>query len=388
MKQGGFTWLKKNSIVLLSFFYLFFMGLNNHFSLLMLLGAVIFLTILLFCLKAERNKNILLKGFGIVVFVIFFDNLLIPEIQQFIRIRYLFILCLVLAVYFRINYSSFFKYFLFLNIIYLLVSSGLSAIVKLERYKFLEKRSISQVENKINEWAKKNENILVILLDGYPSEEILANKYNIKNSIKDSFKDLMYMENNVVYISTPLSTVNQLFGVRFKDSLYSSKFGEDIPLLFHESYENSRLKMILKGYNVSWGTFLKNQSEIDRLKLFKRRIYRGLFMEILKRFLNDRSLLSNSIDSNFHSYNEREIEKLKKYSWETPQNAFYFLHILTFHNNISIPDEVKYGDQLLKLALNGLPYSTKVLIFSDHGLRFGNEFSETEKRSGIFYFSK
>jgi hypothetical protein len=308
----------------------------------------------------------------------------VTDVIKIIRFRYLVFSCL-LIFFLKFNSIKFLFFLGFFNLVYLSTSAIFQAIRGLQRIEFTKNEKISALEKTINQYVDSNQNILVILLDGFPSEKILKEKYSLKTIIRDSLKGIKYQENAATYISTPLSTVNQLFGVNFEDTSQIVRNDEDIPGLFSQSYSTSRLKLKLLEYETFWSTFLISQSQIVKYSIWKNQVYRGLAPFIVQQVFRKTSK-TNNLNKEFESYNKIAILSLRNHKWDTRKKNFYFIHMLTFHNDFSVQEEVNYAERYLLDIIKCVPKSTKVIIFSDHGIRFEPGFSDDEMRSGILYY--
>jgi hypothetical protein len=388
MKQGGFTWLKKNSNYLVGVLHVFslfiFSVFNQTFIFLFLTFLILFFIILRFGIK----YNLLLKTISISslsILVLLYDNIIIPDLATYVPIRFLILLIFIFFLFFRFYLIKSMIIFLLSNIFYLVIAFFIPNSVKQEKIEFTKSARASLVRYKINEWVQNEDDILVILVDGYPSERILKHKYRIDSEVKKLKLDLNYVENQSTYLSTPLSTTSQLFGVDFIDSTHNVDWGkENVSLLFKEAQDSSILNLTLKHYTKYYHTFLNDLEAIRGSQW--RTAYRAIFVgisEVLIRRLNFQIL-----NKNFDNYNKKTLTALENHKWDPVKKEFYFVHFLTFHNIYNVENELEYANGFLIKTFQKIPESTKVIIFSDHGMRSDSDLSDLEKRSGIFYYSQ
>lgn len=332
---------------------------------------------------AEQWKGIgqgIILPVGLVILFLLFDNIIIPDLKNFIRYRYLALVLFLILFFKRQFVSNFTVYFLGLNLIYIISVFTYSLFLKDVR--IYPDSGPGQVRNLINDWALSGENIVVIMLDGYPSERILQQKYGIKPTIRENFPFLKYQENISKYIESPMSVCHQLFNIKFEKGRETLDRKSNIVKLFFDAKSISGLEDSLRLYAQHWISYL-NEKAIYEETITYWRIYpfRSFLRTEIQYGLKYRVEMEQ-IDL----YNNWVLEKVKSNMWINEKPHFVFIYFLTFHNfNNSVTQELDNANNYLTQALNAVPNGSKVIVFSDHGIRDSN-WERQDQASGIFYY--
>ena len=319
---------------------------------------------------------------GLVMLFLLFDNIIIPDLKNLIRYRYLALALLLILLLKREFVSNFTVYFLGLNLIYIISAFTYSLFLKDVR--IYPDAGPGKVRSRINEWALSEENIVVIMLDGYPSERILQQNFGITPAIRKQFPFLKYQENISSYLESPMSVCNQLFTIKFEKGRETLDRASNILKLFADAKSISGIEDNLRSYAQHWISYL-NEKAIYEKTITYWRIYP--FRSFLRTELQYR--LKYKVEmSQIDLYNNWVLEKVKSNMWINEKPQFVFIYFLTFHNfNNPIAQELDNANSYLSQALKAVPNGYKVIVFSDHGIRESN-WERRDQVSGIFYYGE
>jgi membrane protein insertase Oxa1/YidC/SpoIIIJ len=362
---------------------------------LLILLQVIVLTAVFIALYLYRNSRKIYHitlSIALLVFVIcFFDNLIIPHISIYLRLRYILIIIFLLCLFIYKGKNSLLKVFSFFIAINF-VSLLLMTIIQNYKEPYPKFKSSNTVQSDISIFidaeVNKNKNIIVICLDGYPASNILMDKYQVKNnlnSILTSYNSKKFYSN---FISTPISLTNLLFDVNFEKNTILDLGANEISL-FQDAYSASTLFPINQNkYDEYWNTFIASDSISSVLGFsYWRPFYpmRSLNENLYNIYIGDFTHKYNDKITNYNDFILNKVSKDIKKSGN--KKKFIFAHFLTFHLNVDLKTKISSANSIVSNIIKIIPNEYSVLFFSDHGLR-NDEFDMIEKKSAIFYEKK
>jgi hypothetical protein len=334
---------------------------------------------------AERWKGIGLRIFwplGLALILVLFDNVFFVDLTRWLHFRYVFLLLAIFFLWVRPDAWKLMRYFLGLNILYV----GIVALTpeKLEPLMVYPDKEAGQVRKQIDQWASEGKNIAVFMLDGYPSERVLKEKFGIKATLRDKFPFLQYRENQTLYLESQISVCHQLFTVRTEKTRNVISNNVDVAKLFADSRRMSTLGKVLQGYEEHWISYLNNKEVYDsKLFLWKVNPLRAFIRLVLR----DHLLTSIDLQS-MEAYNNWVLKSVSDIKNSGKKPRFVFAYFLTFHNiGYSVEEDMKYAEKYLDQALRALGGDFHIVVFSDHGIR-DHGFSEDDQSSGIFYYGE
>lgn len=393
-----YSWLKRNKALLIipSFILVQFFPFNDPFGFI-ILYIISFVTLYLIVTSSARISRklfLFISIFFLAIFILLFDNILIPEILKFLRFRYIFlvIVILFLLIYKAINPVKVLHIVILLNFVFITFS-----ILQMNIFSFALVNPVFTINDKnnnpISEFISKsvdeNRSIVVALLDGYPSSKILKEKYDITNNIDSILYDFNKIEFMSRYTSTPISVTNLLFNAIYTENTVF-KNGQDEIALFKLAYEKSSIFPLSESeYCEYWYSFLaseKTRSILGYLYWDKKSIIRSFFNGMLINFWSISKLDINfkiNYNKKIIDYNNYLLNQLESVIKESSRNKFIFIHFLTFHTIEDLDDQVKQADKLVKSVLSLVPTDYSIVFFSDHGVRTLN--NELDKKAGIYY---
>jgi hypothetical protein len=217
------------------------------------------------------------------------------------------------------------------------------------------------------------QNIYVILLDGYPSFNILRDSFQYHPKLKDYLLEHQFemQPTFTIYKSTPLSLLNIFSSRKIKSEAYPAYLESNRDFLASALYNSALAKTLEAGhYKFSIFTSLLDkrsfaplpflpQYSINNFVAFMYKIIKG---EKLQRF-NYNIIPAYTAIMNGH---------LSQALSDTAKKMYVF-HYNTFHNNIqTMIEEAKYADQVGIDAVNEiLKRDTRatIIVMSDHGER-------------------
>lgn len=242
----------------------------------------------------------------------------------------------------------------------------------------------------IVESVENRKNMVVVLLDGYPSPKFLSEKYSINSNIDMLLKDFKKIEFVTKYTSTPISVTNLLFNSEYREN-EKFKSGQNELALFNMAYEQSHIFPLTQaGYSEFWFSFLASEqmrSVLGHSYWGKNSIMKSTFKGLVNKYFPKGLLnfdLNLDINNEIIRYNNYLLGQLKDLINKSGDKKFIFLHFLTFHSSESLDNQVKEADKLIKKILLSIPDDFSVVFFSDHGCRDFN-LNELEKRAGIYF---
>lgn len=341
-------------------------------------GIALNIAFVLVLFMSSSNKS-LHKIFSIAIFsvvIIMVDNVFVPYLTDYLRLRYLIALVFISLLFFRnsnplIKFSNF---FILLNCTYLMFSYVTSSSVKANpRFTVMNERT-NLVSEFIASEVEKNKNVLIIVLDGYPSRKVLSD-FGVSNNLDSIFKGYVAEEFNSNHISTPISLTNLFFDVKFKKDEFLN-YGQNEERLFYDAYVSSTLfPLDTMCYDEVWHSLIKSSSTLGFSYWEPIHIKSTLYGYLDTRRKENMILTyNNQVLNSMH--NDLGVNSQK--------NKFLVYHFLTFHHGISIQDRVDYANNIISNTLKIIPKDYSILFFSDHGLR-EDSMSLIDKESAIFY---
>lgn len=386
-----FTLLRKNSTGILFVIYLYSRYIYFEKDIITYTSILIFtsLTLLIYFFSKTENKFTYKVSFVLLsILLIYYDSFIMPDIIKYFRSTYLVITFISIALIFNFKIPAF-KFigpFLGINLLFIIF---LYSIREKNPLFTQEKFPDNPVFKKVVKSIDENKNVLIILLDGYPSKRVFLKYNGISTGLDSILSNYQYQEFNSKYISTPLSITNILFGAEYPKDVIWFKNGQDEIKLFNETLHHSSLDDRLKTYDSKWISFLQSKEYTDhlshspwRINYFRSadRIFTKKFLQLLGFNISENDYFNNKI----LEYNTKALMEFKSYIENPKKPQFIFLHYLTFHRILPIETLYTYADSLLNETIKNVPDNYNVIVFSDHGLR-KNHILDDDKNSGILY---
>ena len=316
------------------------------------------------------------------------DEWLVPELAGHVRVRYL--LPLTTAAYAtliqRKSFASVWNAFLGLTTLFLSVHL---LYAHAQRIDFItEKTPSNPVYDSLRSQLDRNVPVTLVLADGYPSGEILENRYGTRMDLESMLPGYSYRRLQTRYTSTPISVANLLFGAVFakEDMSYEIRGRETEIELVHRALDSSSLKKLLADRNPKWASILfdEEESRVLGLPWWRRLGFHSLFDRLYVQ-LTDTERRQNT---NIRRFNANLLADYRKTLADSDgDRRFIFLHMMTFHEKgIRMERQVVYADSLIVEAARLTPKTRKFILFSDHGSRDPG-LDVKEMRSGILMTS-
>ena len=379
----GYSIIKSNLLLFnLLIFNAFLTYFANQIDIYLVFHGIALSTAFVLVLFMSRSNKLLYKIFSIAIFsvvIIIVDNVFVPYLTDYLGYGYLIALVFIALLFFIKSFplTQFSNLFILLNCAYLMFSYFASSSVK-ENPKFT---AMNQCTNLVSEFisgeVEKRNNVLVVVLDGYPSKKVLSD-FGVRNNLDSIFNGYVAEEFNSNHISTPISLTNLFFDVKFKkDEILS--YGQNEERLFYDAYVSSTLfPLDNMCYDEVWHSLVKSSSSLGfsywKSIHMKSKLYR--------------KLNTISFENKILTYNSQMLNCMQKdLGFNSQKNKFLVYHFLTFHHGISIQDKVDYANDIISSSLKIIPKDYSVLFFSDHGLR-DDSMSLSDKKSAIFYARK
>jgi len=379
----GYSKLKSNLflfyILLFNISLIFSAGKINSF--LFLHGLVLSIAFVLVLVLAKSNK-IIFNFLSIILFsfsIILFDNVFFPYLGSFLRIRYLIFILVIFLLYFRkrVSLIKISNLFFLINSAYLIFSTFMSFVEKANPEFTSSKERSNLVSDFVASETGRENNVIIVVLDGYPSDKVLSD-FGIRNNLDSVFKDYTPKQFNSNYFSTPISLSNLFFDVIFEEDLVLET-GQNEELLFHDAYSSSSLfPLDPLIYDEVWHSLIKNSSTLG-FSYWDPVPVKSVLYNYIPNFRAVNKIIS---------YNDKTLHSLKdNINSGSKKKKFGVYHFLTFHHLNSIGEKVHYANDLIKDVLMVIPNNYSVLFFSDHGLR-EDSMNTKDKKSGIYYEKK
>ena len=354
----------------------------NKIDIYLVFHGIALTTAFVLVLFMSRSNKLLYKIFSIAIFsvvIIISDNVFVPYLTDYLGYVYLIALVFIALLFFRKSFplTQFSNLFILLNCTYLMFSYfTLSSIKANPKFTAMNQRTNLVSEFIAGEVEKRN-NVLVVVLDGYPSKKVLSD-FGVRNNLDSIFNGYVAEEFNSNHISTPISLTNLFFDVKFKkDEILS--YGQNEERLFYDAYVSSTLFPIdTMWYDDVWHSLVKSSSSLGF----------SYWESIHMKSKLYRKLNAISFENKILTYNSQMLNCMQKdLGVNSQKNKFIVYHFLTFHHGISIQDKVDYANDIISSSLKIIPKDYSVLFFSDHGLR-DDSMSLIDKKSAIFYARK
>lgn len=346
-----------------------------------LYGGLFSISFLLVYMFANSNKRyyIILSIATLTFVFVCFDNVFIPFLVSYLRIRYLIVIVFLslLIIKKSINLIRVSNFFIQINCAYFILVNLIPPVSETYPEFTASNENTNSVSKFINVEVQKKNNIIIVVLDGYPSSKIL-NDFGIRNNLDSIFTGYARKEFNSNYFSTPTSLANLFFDVNFdKDQIMRE--GHNEKLLFKDAYRSSILFPLDTMYYDEVFRSLINSNPSIGISFWKPVFSKSFIYNVIG---------SRDYNDNIKAYNNRILDLLKKdLMLNTKKKKFGVYHFLTFHHLNSIQERVNYANDIIKSTLRIIPNNSSVLFISDHGLREAT-MSSVDKKSAIFYEKK
>jgi hypothetical protein len=305
------------------------------------------------------------------------DNVFFPFLSRYLdyKISILLIFLSLLILKKRVSLIKISNFFILLNFTYLLCSPLIAESLKEPYPKFsVSNQRTNPVSRFIAAEVENKNNVIIIVLDGYPSGKVLSG-LGIANNLDSILKGYVPEEFSSNFISTPISLSNLFFDVKFKKHEIL-KTGQNEELLFHDAYSASSLfPLDTMYYDEVWYSLIKSNSTLG-FSYWKSMDINSILHIHLK---------TRSKENMIIRYNNQIMNSLRKdVHVNSKIKKFCVYHFLTFHHLNSIQDKVNYANDIISSILGIIPKNYSVLFFSDHGLR-EDSMSIPDQKSAIFY---
>lgn len=385
-----YTLLRKNSTGILYLIYAVWTLIYFDKDIITFSSLGILLALILSIRFFSKSEKTLFKKFGFVLFsfiLVYYDNIFIPDLLPYFRATYLVIAIALILMFLKFKFGAnrLIAPFLGINLFFILILN----IFREKNPEFsVNKNPDNLVYHHITEPARNKKNILLVILDGYPSKRSLTSYNNIQTGLDSILPNFQYTEFNTKYTSTPLSITNILFGAEYDPEMKGLSLRQDEIKLFNDALERSSLKNQLENYDSKWLSFLYSKKNSDILgfsfwriicfrsadKVFSYKVLKLLGFDVSHHFYNNKILAyNNSMFSNF----KNAVKEQKK-------PKFILLHYLTFHRLLPMDTLYRYADSIMSETIKITPKDYTIMVFSDHGNR-EKYVDEKDKNSGIFY---
>lgn len=342
-------------------------------------------------------KNSLILKFKFAISLILYNPILNSLLYNGVesRVAKLIIFVLLFSVFILISIEALYKIvkpIIIINIAYCLILI-FSFYNSKSEYKEESKPLISNLITK----ADYNKDIYIILLDGFPSPEILQKYFKINSKFLGYLNQNNFIRENYKskYYYTHLSIPNIFSGVLFnKDFEYKTteinKMRSLIPGKYITNFaKNNNVEIVIKSL------LLDKRNSRTKFYFGRGSDFEIYIYSILGRVLglSNSFIVFNKKSSNSDDYLNSNLTSLIS-TLNKKNRIFAFYHFLTFHTiyyNKSFKQAAlkqldkadKIGVEAVSLIIKKQP-SAKIIVISDHGLR-DNSMEEVDKFKGILY---
>ena len=325
---------------------------------------------------------------AVAVSIFFLDETLIPDLMKSLRIRFLLpattaVACILMR---QKSLRHVWNLFLAMNVVFLCVYLAFSTSRSLEFR--TERDPPNKVYDSLKAGLLENVPVTLVLADGYPSDSVLAARFDIHMSLGSKLDGYSYQRFQTRYVSTPISVANLLFGAVFplEDSYFGVKGRQDEVELLRQAMDVSSLNGLLAERRSLWASFIMDEGyrAILDLPWWRRVRFRAIFDNLALQYFVD----VEGEDVKIRRYNQVVLRDYRR-ALSDPDGGtpFIFLHLLTFHTRgLDMEEEVAYADSLILQTVRDTPKDRKLILFSDHGARDAG-MTAGEMRSGIFMTS-
>jgi hypothetical protein len=330
----------------------------------------------------------ILTSLAVAVSIFFLDEMLIPDLAKSVRMRFLLPATTAVALILMRYKSPRFVWnmFLSMNVVFLCVYMAYSTSESLEFG--TEGYPKNKVYERLESVLSKEVPVTLVLSDGYPSDSILSERFDIRFSLDSQLDGYSYERLQTRYASTPISVANLLFGAVFplEDTYFGVKGRQSEVELLRKAMDVSGLKGLLAGRRTLWASFVMDEgySGVLDLPWWRRVGFRAMFDNLALQHFVD----GEAEDVKIRRYNRAVLSDYRRALAEPDQGTpFIFLHLLTFHTRgLDMKEEIAYADSLILETAHGTPKGRKLILFSDHGAR-DDGMTPGEMRSGILLTS-
>lgn len=333
-----------------------------------------------------RYRTLTCLAAGASIFLL--DETLIPDLMKSLRIRFLLpattaVACILMR---QKSLRHVWNLFLAMNVVFLCVYLAYSTSRSLEFR--TERDPPNKVYDSLKAGLLENVPVTLVLADGYPSDSVLAARFDIHMSLGSKLDGYSYQRFQTRYVSTPISVANLLFGAVFplEDTYFGMRGRQTEVELLRLAMDVSSLKSLLADRTTLWASFIMDEGYNRMLDLpwWRRVGFRAMFDKLSLQYFDD----SEGDDVKIRRYNRLVLRDYRRALADTiGDEPFIFLHLLTFHTRgLDTKEEVAYADSLILQTVRDTPKDRKLILFSDHGCR-DSGITAGEMRSGILMTS-